>query len=109
MELTVDTFLGRRFMRAVLRADHISHPEGVSPYAWHAMSCERVGRTVEGGSERACQGLTLVTPDGASHLLNTYCNIAEVGQLLLYILVGRAPPFEETLDWLQLMYTANRT
>ena len=93
-EFPVDAFLVRHSVRAVPREDCISQLEGVSPYAWQATPCKRVGKAAEGGRNLACQGITFVTPDGASRLLNTSCNIAEVGQLLFPILVGRAPTFE---------------
>ena len=109
VEFPVDAFGVRRSVRAVLREDHIIHLEGVSPSACQATPYERVGKASEGGCDLACQGLTFVTPDGATRLLNTSCNIAEVGQLLFPILVGWAPPFEETLDWLQFAYTADMT
>ena len=105
----MDAFLRKRSVRAVPQADHISHLEGVSPYDWQVTPCKRTGKAVEGRRDLACRGLTFVTPDGTSRLLDTARNIAEVGQLLFPILVGRAPPFEEMLDWLQFAYTADRT
>ena len=73
------------------------------------MPCKRVGKATESGRDLACQGLAFVAPDDAARLLNTSRNITEVGQLILPILVGRTPPFEETLDWLQFVYTTDRT
>ena len=64
---------------------------------------------VGGRHNLACRGLTFVTLDGASRLLNALRNIAEVGQLMFPILVGRAPPFEETINWLQFVYTTEST
>ena len=46
VEFPVDAFLVRHSVRAVPREDCISHLEGVSPYAWQATPCKRVG---EGG------------------------------------------------------------
>ena len=57
-----------------------------------------MGKALEGGCDLACQGLTFVTPDGASCLINTYRNIAELFQLMFPILVGWAPLFEDTID-----------
>ena len=106
----MDAFSVRRSVRAVPRADHISHLEGVSPSTCQATPFKREGGAAEGGRDLACRGLTFVTPDGAaSRLLDTSRNITEVGQLILPILVGRTPPFEETLDWLQFVYTTDRT
>ena len=68
-----------------------------------------MGKAAEGERNLSYQGITFVTLDGASRLLNTSCDIAEVGQLLFPILVGWVPPFEETLDWLHFVYTADRT
>ena len=68
-----------------------------------------MGKALEGGCDLACQGLTFVTLDGASRLINTYRNIAELFQLLFPILVVWAPPFKETIDWLQFSYTTDRT
>ena len=73
------------------------------------MPYKRVGKAAEGGRDLSYQGITFVTPDGTSRLINTSRKIVEVGQLLFPILVGQAPPFEETLDWLQFVYTADRT
>ena len=72
------------------------------------MPCKRVGKIAEGGRNLAFRGLAFVTPDGSSRLLDASCNIMDVGQLVLPILVGWAPPFEETLEWLQSAYTAER-
>ena len=108
-ELPMDVLLVRSSVCAFPRADHISHLEGVSPSAWQATPCKRVGKLAEGGRDMACRGLTFVTPDSAYHLIETSHNIAEVTQLLFPILVGRAPPFEQTLHWLQFSYTADRT
>ena len=109
VELPVDAFLVRRSVRAVLRADNIIHLEGVSHSAWQETPCGMTGKAAKGGRDLSCQGITFVTPDSASRLLNTSRNITEVGQLILPILVGRTPPFEETLDWLQFVYTTDRT
>ena len=68
-----------------------------------------MGKAAEGERNLSYQGITFVTLDGASRLLNTSCDIGEVGQLLFPILVGWVPPFEETLDWLHFVYTADRT
>ena len=105
----MDAFSVWRSMRAVPTADHTSHLEGVSPSSWQATPYERVGKAAEGGRDLACRGITFVTPDGASRLIDTSRKIAEVVQLLFPILVGQATSFEETLDWLQFAYTAERT
>ena len=68
-----------------------------------------MGKSAEGGHDLACRAITFVTPDNASLLLNTSCNIAKVVQFLFPILVGRAPTFEEILNWLQFEHTADRT
>ena len=96
----MDAFLVRCSMRAVQRVGHISHLEGVPTSAWQATPCKRVGNTAEGGHNLACQGITFVTQDGVSRLIDTARNISEVVQLLFHILVGRAPPFKKTLSWL---------
>ena len=75
----MDSFLVRRSVRVVPRADHIIHLEGVSPSTRKATPCERVGKAADGGRDLACQGLTFFTPDGASCMLDTSCNILEVG------------------------------
>ena len=107
--LPVDTFSVRRSMRAVPRADHISHLEGVSPSDWQAMLYNRVRKEAEGGRNLYFLVITFVTPDSASHLIDASRNIVDVGQFLFPILVSWAPPFEETLDWLQFVYTVYRT
>ena len=73
------------------------------------MPYKRVGKAADGGNNLARRGLIFVTPDDASRLINTSHNIAEVGQLLFPILVGWSHPFEETHNWLQFAYTADRT
>ena len=85
VELPVDAFSVRRYVRALPQADHIIHLEGVSPSAWKVTPCERAGKAGEDGRDLACQGLTFVTPYIASRLLDTSCNIAEMGQLLFPI------------------------
>ena len=109
VELPVDVFGVRRSVRAVPRADQISHMEGFSPSVCQSTPCKRVGKAAEGGSDLDCQGITFVAPDGATRLLETSRNIEEVSQFLFPILVGRAPPFEDMLDWPQFAYTADRT
>ena len=68
-----------------------------------------MGKEAKGGHDLACRGLTYATLEGASFLLNTYRNIAEVGQLIFTILFGRVSPFKEMIDWLQFAYTAYST
>ena len=108
LELPVDAFRVQHSVRAVLRADRVSHLEGVTPSIWKATPCEKVMKAAEGGHDLAFQGITFVAPDGAARLLETLCNIAEVSQMLLPLLAIRAPHFEETLDWIQSAYTADR-
>ena len=50
-----------------------------------------------------------MAPDGVALLLKVESNIAQASQLLFLLLASRTPPFEETLDWLQFAYTADRT
>ena len=57
----------------------------------------------------AFQGITFVAPDGAARLLDTKFNIAESSQLIFPLLVGRALPFVEMLDWIQFTHTVDRT
>ena len=109
LELTGDAFLVRRSVRTVPRADTTSHLERVSPSAWQATPCDRVGKAAEGGHDLAYRRLTFVTPDDVSRLLNTSRNILEVGQLLVPNLVDWASPFKEMLNWLQFVYTVERT
>ena len=68
-----------------------------------------MGKAAESERDLACQWVTFVTPDDSYRLINTSRNIAEVGQLMFPILVGRALPFGEMLDWIQFVYTADRT
>ena len=68
------------------------------------MPCERAGETAEGGRDLGYQGLTFVAPEGAARLLDTAFNITEASHLLFPILVVQAPPFEEKLYWLQLLF-----
>ena len=72
------------------------------------MACERVEKAPEGGHYLACRGLNFFAPDGAAHLLDTSRNISEVSQVLFPLLADQAPSFEETLDWPQFAYTADR-
>ena len=51
----------------------------------------------------------LCVPDGAALLLENASNIAEASQMRFPLFDSRAPPFEETLDWLQFAYTADLT
>ena len=71
----MDAFGVRRSVRAVPRADQISHMEGVSPSVWQATPCKRVGKAAEGGRDLACQGLVFIALDGATRLLKTSRNI----------------------------------
>ena len=96
-------------MRAVLRVDHVSHLGGVIPSVWQATPCERAGKATEGGRDLAFQGLTSVALDGATLLIKAEYNIAQASHLLFPLLYSWAPHFEETLDWIQFAYTADRT
>ena len=109
VELDIDAFGVRRTVHAVLRVDHITHLEVVPPYDWQAAPCKRAGKLLKGGRDLACRGLAFLPPDGAALLLEGPINIAEASQTLFPLLAGRARPFKETLDWLQLAYTADRT
>ena len=100
----MDALLVRRSVRAILRADHISHLEGVSPSAWQLTPCERVGKAAEGGRDLACLGIIFVAPDSVVHLHNTSRNIKEVRQFLFPILISRTTSFRNTLNWLQFAY-----
>ena len=53
VELPVDAFGVRRFVTATLRADHVSHLKGFTPYMWQAMPCGRVGIATEVGRDLA--------------------------------------------------------
>ena len=57
----------------------------------------------------ACRRITFVALDGAVNILGTDYNIAKASQLLFPLLAGRAPIFEETLNWIKFAYTAYRT
>ena len=96
-------------MHAVLRADHVSHLEGSIPYVWQVTPYESVTKTAEGGRDLAYQGMNFVAPDSSARLLDTTINIAEESQLLFLLLTGLAPPLEDTINWIQLIYTADRT
>ena len=50
-----------------------------------------------------------MSPDGAFLLLGSTQNIAESNMKLSSLLSGQAPPFEEEIDWLQPLYTSDRT
>ena len=65
-------------------------------------------KTEEGGHDLACQGITFVALDGAARLIDTSQH-SGVQHFFSHILIGQAPPFEETPDWLKLAYTAERT
>ena len=109
VDLPVETFRLRSFVRAIPRAYHTSHLEGVNPSMWQATTYERVVKADEGGHDLAFKGITLVASDGAARLLHTDCNISEARQLLFPLLAVPAPLFKETLDWLQIVYTTDRT
>ena len=47
-------------------------------------------------------------PDGAAFLLEGTIDITEASRTLLPILANRAPPLEDTLDWLHFAYTTDR-
>ena len=53
-DLPVGTFRVRRSVRAVLRADHVNHLEGVTPYMWQDTTCKRVGKVAKVGCDLAC-------------------------------------------------------
>ena len=60
----------------------------------------------------ASQGLTFSPPDCADWLIQREAegplNVFKASKGLFPLLTGREPPFEETLDWLQFAYTADR-
>ena len=66
-------------------------------------------KATEGVRDLACRGLTFVSPDGAACLLETDCSTYEASQLLLPLLSGRAPLLKDTINWLQFVYTVDKT
>ena len=81
---------------------------------WPSHKCEGSPSTLlsvdsvqEGGKiqknvwDLACQGLNLLTLDGASFLLGRDDNIAEASCLLIPLLASQALPYDKVLNWLQ--------
>ena len=56
-------------MRAVPRADHVIHLEGVTPLIWKSMPCKMVVKLLDKGRNLSCLGLTFVPLEGVSLLL----------------------------------------
>ena len=54
VDITLDAFRLWCSVRTVLRADHISHLEGVTPFVWQATLCKRVVKAAEGRRYLAC-------------------------------------------------------
>ena len=84
------------------------HVEGILPSEWQTTPCKRMGRKKD-GCNLACQGITFLPPDTAARLLGSPRNIAEASQTIPPLLSGRAPPYEEALEWLQFAYTGDRS
>ena len=76
LDLPMDDFAVRRSVYAVLRADHVSHLEGVTPYVWKSMPCNRSVKLSYGKRDLSCRGMTFVPPDGDSVFLDSTPNIA---------------------------------
>ena len=47
-------------------------------------------------------------PDGALLILGLVINIPEASHLILTLLASIAPPYDKSLDWLQVAYTCDR-
>ena len=95
LELFAEAFAMRRSVRAVPRADHVSHLEGVAPPDWQSMPCERAGKLPVGGRDLACRGLTFVPPVWAAWILgrpeDQDLNIVATSRRLFPLLTGRVP------------------
>ena len=91
VELPVESFVVRRFLRTIMRDDHVSHMGGVAPPAWQSMPCKRAA----GGRNLACLGLSFVPLYCTSWILGVEdqeLNIVAVSQGIPPLLNGQAPP-----------------
>ena len=82
-ELPLVAFAMCRSVRAVTRADHVSHLEGVATRVLQSMPFERLGKLSAGGRNLAFQGLTFVPPYCSACLLGTEdqnLNVLKVSQ-----------------------------
>ena len=76
------------------------------------MPCMREGKLLTVGRYLACQVLTFFPSDCATLLLgreDKEINISAASKGLSPLLTGRAPPFEEALDWLHFDYNTDQT
>ena len=76
------------------------------------MPCMREGKLLTVGRYLACQVLTFFPSYCATLLLgreDKEINIAASRKGIFPFLTGRAPPFKEALNWLQFVYTTDRT
>ena len=97
--IPVDSLLVQCAFSAVPREDHVVHIEEIPPLEWQTMPCEMAG-SKEYGQDLSCRGLTFLPLDAATCLLGAPRNMAEASQILSPLLVSRAPPYKEALDWL---------
>ena len=71
-----------------------------------------MGKLLTGGRDLAYRGLIFIPQYCAIWLLvREYkdLNIAAVIKGLFPLMTGRAPPYKEALDWLQCVYTTDKT
>ena len=113
VEIPDKAFAAWRTVCAVPRFDHVIHLGGISTLDWNTKPYERAAKPA--GTEYLdldFWGLTFVPPDCASWLLqwevDGSLNVFKASTDLFPLIMGREPPFEEALDWLQFTYTADR-
>ena len=98
-DLPISSFFVQRAISAVLREDHIVHVEGIIPLIWQKMPYERAGGNTE-IQDYACQGLTILPPEGNPCRLGLDLNISEESRILFPLLASRLPPYDKALGCL---------
>ena len=109
-EILVESFAVWRAVLSVPRAGHQSHMWRVPPINWQPIPLVWVGNLTTDDCNMSLRGLTCVPLHGDSHLLlYPGLKMLATGKVIFPLLSGRLLALEEALDWLQFIFTGERT
>ena len=105
-EISVDSFVARHVISAVLQEYHRVHLEVVPPSVWRMTPYKRASGKGE-GRNLSRQGLTFLPPDAFVPLICLKWSMVDFSHKFFPRLAGRKPTYDVALDWIQFAFTGD--